>query len=334
MATIHDLFEITSVLANTTYSKVAGTLLGVVDNVTSTALGDGEFDIGDALNIGGAAFTITALQKPTSNGSFQLSSGSNVTFSSASESNLQVAFLTVSNGTTTRYFAVPNDSFGDFRIQAIQTGTLSGAAGSDAAVISTTNNATGVDCFARGTWIATPNGHARIETLQVGDLVLTRDHGPQPVRLRLIRELDFAQAPFKLRPIALEAGALGKNKPSARLAVSPQHRILVADSKGQEVLVPARSLIARKGIRVMQGVRNVVYYHLVFSQHELIFANGILTESFYPGPMALKSVGPACKSELLEIYGQAALRDDVFILPPAAPLIPMQKARKLMAELC
>ena len=83
----------------------------------------------------------------------------------------------------------------------------------------------------------------------------------------------------------------------------------------------------------MQGVRNVVYYHLVFSQHELIFANGILTESFYPGPMALKSVSPACKSELLEIYGQAALSDNVFTLPPAAPLIPMQKARRLAAEL-
>ncbi len=334
MATIHDLFEITSVLSNTTYSKTAGTLLGVVDNVTSTALDDGEFDVGDALNIGGVAYSITALAKPTSNGTFKLSDGSDVTFSSASESNLQVAFLTVSNGSITRYFAVPNDSFGNFRIQSLTTGNLAAASGSDAAIISTSNNATGVDCFSRGTWIATPSGHALIETLQVGDLVLTRDHGPQPVRLRLIREVDFAQAPFRLRPIAIEAGAFGANRPLTRLSVSPQHRILVKDRFGQEVLVPARSLISRKGIRVMQGVRRVVYYHLVFAQHELIFANGILTESFYPGPMALRSADPDSKAELLEIFGSSLAQEKADLPRPAAPLLPMQTARSLAAELC
>ena len=48
-----------------------------------------------------------------------------------------VAFLTVSNGGDVRYFIIPNDSYGDIDIEEIRTGGINGAAGSDAAVIST-----------------------------------------------------------------------------------------------------------------------------------------------------------------------------------------------------
>ena len=39
-----------------------------------------------------------------------------------------------------------------------------------------------VSCFTPGTRIATPSGLRTIERLQQGDLVVTRDHGPQPIR--------------------------------------------------------------------------------------------------------------------------------------------------------
>ena len=37
-------------------------------------------------------------------------------------------------------------------------------------------------CFALGTWITTPNGQIPIEELAAGDMVVTMDHGPQPIR--------------------------------------------------------------------------------------------------------------------------------------------------------
>ncbi len=327
MATFHDLFELASVAANTTYSKVAGTLLGVVDNVTSSALDDGEYDVGDAITIGGIPYTINLIQEPSGNGFFTLSNGGTTPFSAGSESNLQVVFLTVSNGGTTRYFAVPNDSFGDFRIQSLTTGTLTTVAGSDAAVISTVNNATGVDCFAAGTLIATPSVQVKIEDINIGDLVLTRDHGPQPVRLRLMRDLDFAFAPQRLRPIAFEAGSLGRGRPSARLCVSPQHRILVTPPLGQPVLVPARALIGHRGVRIMQGLRRVRYFHVVFSQHELIFANDTPTESFYPGKVALERVSSRTMGEIVDIFGQYAV--NTAAIKTAAPVLRTRAARVL-----
>jgi hypothetical protein len=41
---------------------------------------------------------------------------------------------------------------------------------------------TSVPCFVAGTLIATPEGEKLVETLQPGDLVLTHDDGPQPIR--------------------------------------------------------------------------------------------------------------------------------------------------------
>ena len=37
-------------------------------------------------------------------------------------------------------------------------------------------------CYAPGTMIDTPDGPRAVETLQVGDLVMTLDHGPQSIR--------------------------------------------------------------------------------------------------------------------------------------------------------
>ncbi len=41
---------------------------------------------------------------------------------------------------------------------------------------------TSVPCFVEGTLIATPNGELPIELLKIGDGVLTKDNGAQPIR--------------------------------------------------------------------------------------------------------------------------------------------------------
>ncbi len=320
MATIYDLFEVTSISANTTYSEAAGNLLGVVDSVSSSDLNDGEFDEGDDILIGGVFYNIDQIKEPDSDGFFTLGDASTQTFSPGSEGNLSVVFLTVSNGGDVRHFIIPNDSYGDMNVQSIRTGNIGNVAGSDAAIISTTNNNMSVVCFVAGSRIMTPDGDIAVEDIEVGQLVSTRDNGPQEVRMKLERRLDFGLAPEKLKPVAFEQGSLGHEQPSRRLCVSPQHRMLVQDRAGRFVLVPAKALTGRKGIRVMQGKRHVTYVHLVFSRHEIIFANGVATESFYPGVEALQAIPEERRGEIYEIFGETRLA--------AAPMLNLKETKQ------
>lgn len=308
MATIYDLIEVTSISANTTYSEANGNLLGVVDGASGPELDDGEFDEGDLMTIGGTTYTIDTIQEPSSSGSFLLGDGSTRTFSPQSESNLDVMFLTVSNGGTTRYFILPNDSYGDMSLRSVTTGGITDVGGSDAAVIGTTDDAVTVVCFAAGTRIAGPAGkEMRVETLKAGDLVQTADHGPQPVRATRHHGLSagtLARNPH-VRPIRIPAGALGAGLPTRDLVVSPQHRILVRSKIAQrmfgqeEVLLPAKFLLTVAGVEVDARDAGVDYYHVVMDRHEVLSANGIGAESLYLGPEAMKtlkaaqSTGPA-----------------------------------------
>ena len=329
MATIYDLFEVSGIFAHTTYSVDAGNLLGVVDGLTSTALDDGEFDQGDSVLIGGMPYTITLIQEPSSSGRFTLGDGTDRSFDPGSESNLSVVFLTVSNGTDVRYFIIPNDSYGDMNVQSIRTGEITDAAGNDAAIISTVDNSTKVVCFAAGTHIETSKGPVRVEDLRAGDRVLTLGHGCQAIRMILERQIDFTTETEKLKPICFKPNSLGPGRPSRVLCVSPQHRMLLADEAGQELLVPAKSLTDRKGVRVMRGKRQVTYFHLVFDRHEIILSEGTPTESFFPGPVALSSIPPEVRDEILEIFGSQAKLSADHLPAPAAPICRVRMAKKL-----
>ena len=69
-----------------------------------------------------------------------------------------------------------------YQITQLTIGTMVGD-GYDGITTGSSSTST-VVCFGRGTWIATPHGARRIETLQSGDLVETLDHGAQPVLWR------------------------------------------------------------------------------------------------------------------------------------------------------
>jgi len=173
-------------------------------------------------------------------------------------------------------------------------------------------------CFAKGTKIATPRGARAIETLKVGDYVVTRDRGPQPIRWiqsRTVPGLDH------IRPVQIRKGVLdGQNDD---LLVSPQHRILFQGYKAEllfgesEVLVSARHLIDGVSVRQLP-VESVTYVHMLFDHHEVITAQGVHTESFHPGDTSIEGITEKARHELFEIfpdlrslpssYGQTARR--------------------------
>ena len=77
-------------------------------------------------------------------------------------------------------------------------------------------------CFAQGTWVTTPSGQVPIEELAAGDMVVTMDHGPQPIRW-----IGSSKRPAtgNMAPILIRKGALGNTRD---LRVSPQHRMLLS----------------------------------------------------------------------------------------------------------
>lgn len=155
--------------------------------------------------------------------------------------------------------------------------------------------------FLRGTQITLATGaQVPIEALTPGDRVLTRDHGPQPVRwigrATLRARGDFA-------PVVIPGGMMGN---AGDLCVGPHHRLFLylrqrpEGLPTAEVLVQARHLV--DGERVLQREGGFAdWFSLVFDRHEIIYAEGIPAESLM--------VSEATVARLPEALAEAVRRE-------------------------
>ena len=156
-------------------------------------------------------------------------------------------------------------------------------------------------CFAAGTRILGDAGEVAVEDLIVGDPVMTRDHGIQPVRWIGGRKV---RAQGRFAPIRITAGVLGNARD---LWLSPQHRVLLTGWQAEllfgteEVLVAAKHLLSLPGVDRMEGGW-VRYFHILFDAHEIVFAAGTPCESFHPGTASLRGMDDAPRSELFALF--------------------------------
>ncbi len=202
----------------------------------------------------------------------------------------------------------------------------------------TAPNPGSIPCYAPGTMIDTPDGPRTIETLLPGDLVVTLDHGPQPIKWVRAGEQPLETQPYDARPVLIEAGALGPDRPARDLIVSPQHRILVgalgqlgALGEGQ-AFAPAKALTDLPGIRFMRGKRLITWIHFACANHEVVTANGCASESLLLGRMVLNALTGHQRQSLHRLFGLQASSGVALNGPPARPCLSVGAVRKLLGN--
>ncbi|MBQ0803814.1 MAG: Hint domain-containing protein [Sulfitobacter sp.] len=196
----------------------------------------------------------------------------------------------------------PNDGFDG-------TIVFTDAAGNDTGRLDFTNIESIVPCFTPGTLIATAKGQVRVEDLQPGDRVITRDNGLQEIAWvgqKSLTQKDFIARP-ELKPVLIKAGSLGENMPERDIMVSPNHRMLIADKGASmyfdepEVLAAAKHFVGKDGICHVD-VSQTSYIHFMFERHEVVLSDGTWTESFYPGDYTIDGLGAEQRDEILALF--------------------------------
>ena len=175
-------------------------------------------------------------------------------------------------------------------------------------------------CFLRGTRILTPIGEVRVEQLQIGDLVVTRFGGIQPVRW-IGRHSHPAGDPA-LTPVCIHAGALGERLPARDLFVSPGHSVLVDGT-----LLIARLLV--NGVTVTQNwcPPRIDYVHVELASHDCVIAEGAWAETYADAQVSRAAFDNAAEYEAL--YPDAGPAPDEFTLCAPRP----ERGAKLEAAL-
>jgi ELWxxDGT repeat protein len=132
-------------------------------------------------------------------------------------------------------------------------------------------------CYCRGTLIQSRRGQRRVENLKIGDMVMTMSGVARPIKWIGRRSYAgrFIMGQKEMLPICIRAGALDENVPRRDLWISPHHAMYF-----DGVLIEAKDLI--NGISIVQAerVEKVEYFHIELETHDVIVAEGALSESF------------------------------------------------------
>lgn len=143
-----------------------------------------------------------------------------------------------------------------------------------------TKGKTAQNCFLRGTSILTTEGEIRIEDISIGDRVETVEGHRLPVkwigrqRFRKTAESDWQKS---ILPVCVSRFALDDRTPHKDLYLSPGHALFI-----EGALIPAGYLINDRSVvqALPEGTEDIEYFHIELETHEVIFAEGLPTETF------------------------------------------------------
>jgi hypothetical protein len=144
-----------------------------------------------------------------------------------------------------------------------------------------------VACYCRGTLILTEQGERPVEALEIGDRVITAAGCPKPIKWIGRRSYGgrFVMGRKDILPICITAGALSDNVPRRDLWISPHHAMYFGPTyfdrtHGGGLLIEARDLVNEASIVQAEHVDEVEYFHIELAAHDVIVAEGALSETF------------------------------------------------------
>jgi hypothetical protein len=167
-------------------------------------------------------------------------------------------------------------------------------------------------CFCRGTRLLTPAGHAAIEDLSIGDVVVTRGDAERAIRWigTIAIRHHGAAWPERAIPIRIAKDAFAPGMPSRDLYLSREHLLYL-----NGVLIPAGNLVNGTTIRAAAPAGDVLHYlHVELDGHDVLLAEGAPCESLLA--TAERRMGFDNYNEYVALYG----RDAEAAMVPCAPI--------------
>lgn len=158
-------------------------------------------------------------------------------------------------------------------------------------------------------YISTSDGDRPLSEVKIGNEVLTRSNGLQPVIWvgRVMLDWDQLRDKPHLRPVVIRKGALGNGLPEDDITLPPMHRLVVSRRdmtrkfEAKQVLVNAKSLAGSNGVFEANAM-GVTYTHLQFSRSQIIQANGVWVEAFNPFDKLRGAGFEAQREELFDLF--------------------------------
>jgi hypothetical protein len=205
------------------------------------------------------------------------------TTSAAGGKSVNDTFNTNDNSTSLAYFYSGASVSG----ATVSDGTtLYAYAGSTADAITVTSGGsvnTAVACFLPGTLIRTPSGEVLIEDVRIGDTVSVFNWrngvetqrevtwvGSQKMVVRSGLPDDEAGYPVRVLKDAISDGV-----PYKDMLITPEHCLFFEDK-----FVPVRMLVNGRSIFYDRTITSYSFYHVETEEHSVIWADGMLTESY------------------------------------------------------
>jgi hypothetical protein len=173
-----------------------------------------------------------------------------------------------SGGGETVTLDMPGLAPSDFTVAVAAGATTIGFGSNETAIVA---------CYGRGTLIATPRGEVPVEDLSIGDEVVTASGALRPIKWIGRRSYGgrFIIGRTDILPICIKAGALDANVPRRDLWISPHHAMYL-----EGALIEVKDLVNGVSIVQAQAVDKVEYFHIELDSHDVIVAEGALSETF------------------------------------------------------
>ncbi|MEE8663027.1 MAG: Hint domain-containing protein [Acetobacter sp.] len=147
----------------------------------------------------------------------------------------------------------------------------------------TLKNGEALICFLAGSLIRTPNGDIAVENIRIGDEVIAFDwinNAEITRKVVWVGEKKISVNPNLFDdeagyPVRVLKDAISDGVPYKDMLITPEHCLFFEDK-----FVPVRMLVNGRSIFYDKTITSYKYYHIETEQHSVIWADGMLSESY------------------------------------------------------